>query len=56
MLGIADQPEQCLKPVDQEEGSYPPSDLEALKQDRRCNAGREGTTRAHRSPRGVRRP
>ena len=30
-------------------GSYPPGDLEALKQDRRCNAGREGTTRAHRS-------
>jgi len=31
------------------EGPYPPGDLEALKQDRRCNAGREGTARAHRS-------
>jgi Transposase, Mutator family len=35
--------------VDQEGGSYPPCDLEALKQDRRWNAGREGRTRAHRS-------
>jgi hypothetical protein len=42
-------PEQCLKPVDDLEGPYPPGDLEALKQDRRCNAGRKGTTRAHRS-------
>ena len=35
------------------EGSYPPGDLSALKQDRRANAGREGTTRAQRSCRGV---
>jgi len=41
--------EQCLNSVDQEGGSYPPGDLEALKQDRRWNAGREGTTHAHRS-------
>jgi hypothetical protein len=41
--------EQCLKPVDDLEGPYPPGDLEALKQDRRWNAGRKGTTRAHRS-------
>ena len=27
-----------------EEGSYPPDHLQALKQDRRANAGREGTT------------
>jgi hypothetical protein len=27
-----------LKPVDHDVGSYPPCDLEALKQDRRCNA------------------
>jgi len=30
-------------------GPYPPDDLEALKQGRRVNAGRKGTTRAHRS-------
>jgi hypothetical protein len=41
--------EQCLKPVDDRGGSYPPDHLQALKQDRRSNAGREGTTRAHRS-------
>ena len=27
-----------------EEGSYPPDHLEAIKQDRRANAGRKGTT------------
>jgi hypothetical protein len=37
------------------EGSYPPGDLEALKQGRRANAGRKGTTRAHRSSRSWRR-
>ena len=36
--------EQCLKPVDEEEGSYPPDHPESLKQGRRANAGREGTT------------
>ena len=41
--------EQCLRPVDDRGGSYPPDHLQALKQDRRANAGREGTTRAHRS-------
>ncbi len=41
--------EQCLRPVDDLEGPYPPGDLEALKQGRRVNAGRKGTTRAHRS-------
>jgi hypothetical protein len=41
--------EQCLRPVDDREGSYPPDHLQALKQDRRANAGREGTTLAHRS-------
>jgi hypothetical protein len=39
--------EQCLRPVDEVEGPYPPGHLQALKQDRRANAGREGTTRAH---------
>ena len=43
------EPEQCLRPVDDRGGSYPPDHLQALKQDRRANAGREGTTRAHRS-------
>jgi putative transposase len=38
--------EQCLRPVDEAEGSYLPDHLEALKQGRRANAGREGTTRA----------
>jgi hypothetical protein len=33
--------------VDEVEGSYPPDHLQALKQDQRSNAGREGTTRAH---------
>jgi hypothetical protein len=41
--------EQCLRPVDDRGGSYPPDHLQALKQDRRANAGREGMTRAHRS-------
>jgi hypothetical protein len=41
--------EQCLRPVDEREGSYPPDHLQALEQDRRANADREGTTRAHRS-------
>jgi hypothetical protein len=36
--------EQCLRPVDEREGSYPPDHLQALEQDRRANAGREGTT------------
>ena len=38
-----------MKPVDEQEGSYPPDHLQALEQDRRANAGREGTTRAYRS-------
>jgi hypothetical protein len=37
--------EQCLRPVDERKGSYPPDHLQALEQDRRANAGREGTTR-----------
>jgi hypothetical protein len=45
--------EQCLRPVDERDGSYPPDHLRALKQDRRANAGREGTTRAYCSSRGV---
>ena len=59
----ADEPEQCLEPVDGQpkrltcqEGSYPPGDLLVLEQDRRANAGRKGTTRAQFSPRAVRCP
>ncbi|PZS19645.1 MAG: hypothetical protein DLM60_09850 [Pseudonocardiales bacterium] len=48
--------EQCLKPVMSKinGGSYPPDHPEVLKQDRRSNAGREGTTHGHRSPRARR--
>jgi len=39
-----------------QEGSYPSGDLLVLKQDRRANAGRKGTTRAQFSPRAVQCP
>ena len=52
--------EQYLKPVDEQDqrrGRTLPIILNwSLKQGRRANAGRKGTTRAHCSSRGVRRP
>ena len=47
---VNEECEQCLRPVDEPgAGRTLPIILKALKQGRRANAGREGTTRAHRS-------
>ncbi|GEL16702.1 hypothetical protein PA7_05390 [Pseudonocardia asaccharolytica DSM 44247 = NBRC 16224] len=55
LRAAASRQEQCLKPVDHE-GPYPPGDREAVEQDRRCQARREGTARVHRGLRGAQRP